>query len=104
MYLDSMTKGELRALIIDTVKEALSSQRDTIEQTLKVTEEGLATVKQVCTHFQISKPTLYNWLKKGIIAKYKAGNGTRFKISEITKAMREYPSLFRSGYLDRRSN
>ena len=94
MYLENMTKGELKAFIFDTIKEAINSNRESIEQALKVNKDELSTVKEVCSYFKISKPTLYNWLNKGVIQKHKIGNGTRLKISEIEHEIKMKPYLF----------
>jgi len=41
------------------------------------------TPEQTCALFQISKPTFYRLVKKGILDVYKVGNGTRVKRNSI---------------------
>lgn len=43
----------------------------------------MLTVEQVCDYLQISKTTIYRWVKAGQIRFYKAGAKLRFKKEDI---------------------
>lgn len=45
------------------------------------------TVKEVMEMFQVTKPTVYSWVKKNIIKAEKIGNRTLFKLEELQKAL-----------------
>lgn len=41
------------------------------------------TITEFCTHFQISKPTLYEWIKAGKITPVKIGRRVFFKRKDV---------------------
>ncbi len=58
-------------------------------------EEGVAAApkllkaKEVCELFQISKPTLYEWMQKGQLTSVKIGSRRFFLASDVGEAIRK---------------
>ena len=51
--------------------------------TLPPTTETYLTTDQVCEMLTVSRVTLWNWQKAGIINSFKVGNLKRYKLSSI---------------------
>ena len=49
--------------------------------------EPWVSVKQAAKHLNVSKETIYNWIKQKKIPVYKIGRLWKFKISEIDKTL-----------------
>ena len=47
------------------------------------------TVKDVSTLFKITKPTLYNWITKGLLTRHRIGSRVYFIKSEVDVALVE---------------
>jgi excisionase family DNA binding protein len=51
-------------------------------------KSGRETPRQVAEHFSVTVPTVFNWLKQGIIpAKIAVGRVYRFDIEEVEEAL-----------------
>lgn len=52
------------------------------------TQSGRATPRQVAEHLSVTVPTVFNWLKQGIIpAKIAVGRVYRFDLDEVEAAL-----------------
>lgn len=61
--------------------------RDEITQLNRNETEDLIKAKDVCDYLQVSKVTLYKWLKQGKVTGYYLGSRLFFKKSEIKNAL-----------------
>ena len=52
-----------------------------------VQQEKAYTIREFCNRFQISKPTLYEWIKMGKISPVKIGRRVFFKKSDVEALM-----------------
>lgn len=43
--------------------------------------------KEVAAFFSVSVPTIHDWINKGVLTAYKAGNRTYFKRAEVAATM-----------------
>ena len=72
--------------VIDTRLEAIETSlkvlADRKPEPKKPTEKYL-TVDEVCELFSVSRVTLWNWDRKGIITPVRIGSLKRYKLSEI---------------------
>lgn len=76
-FWDKMTK------VVEKVVEAkLSATGAPIPQNL-LPEKALLKATEVCTIFQVSKPTLYEWLKQNKIASFKIRSRRYFARQDI---------------------
>ena len=57
--------------------------------TLPPSTETYLTTEQVCEMLSVSRVTLWNWQKSGIIKSFKVGNLKRYKLSTIEKLGQE---------------
>ena len=48
----------------------------------------LLTIKEVCGLFQVSRQTLHNWTKAGLIKAYKVVRKVYYKAAEIEEALK----------------
>ncbi|MEM4260946.1 MAG: helix-turn-helix domain-containing protein [Candidatus Woesearchaeota archaeon] len=48
---------------------------------------GLMTIKDLCEYFQITRQTLYNWTKGGLIKAYRVARKVYYKPNEVEEAM-----------------
>ena len=55
----------------------------------KPTTLEFLTIKEVCQILKVSKVTVHNWTKQGILKPYKIGNQTRFKRLEVLDALEQ---------------
>lgn len=67
--------------LIEDVKNIIDIAINNIKENQKTPD--YLTREQVAKYFNISLPTVHNWMKAGILKPYKIGNQTRFKQHEI---------------------
>lgn len=51
--------------------------------------EPWVNLEQVADHLTVSKDTIRNWIKEGLLPAYKVGNMYKFKLSEVDQWVRE---------------
>lgn len=81
-----ITPDEFRNIIINDVKEELSSIAKHLNPLRKPKEEYF-TRKEVAKMFKISLPTISDWNKKGILNPLRIGNLIRYKKSDLEDAL-----------------
>ncbi|MEM7654524.1 MAG: helix-turn-helix domain-containing protein [Bacteroidota bacterium] len=52
-----------------------------------VPETELVTIDWVADFLQVSRPTVFDWINKGWLKRYKIGNATRLKRHEVENAL-----------------
>ena len=70
--------NKLRILIVEVLEE-----REQNVESLGVQKPQLLKVYEVCKLFQISKPTLYDWMRKGQLRSIKIESRRFFLASDI---------------------
>jgi hypothetical protein len=79
---------DLRKLIREEFTKAIQELKD-LKQHAKPLDIG-----QVAERYAVSKATIHNWIKQGIVTGFKQGKGRFFHMEELEK------NLTRYGYLD----
>lgn len=51
--------------------------------------EPWVSLEQVADHLTVSKDTIRNWIKKGLLPAYRVGKMYKFKLSEVDQWVRE---------------
>ena len=74
--------------VVEKVVEAKLTTATTSNPTL-IPEKALLKASEVCTIFQISKPTLYEWLKQNKIASFKIQSRRYFSRQDIEDIIRQ---------------
>ncbi len=77
----SISVEELTSLIQQCIKDELA-ELDTQKESSSVRDE-LVTIDDVVRMFRISKVTLHDWKKKGILPYYRISRRVYFKLSEM---------------------
>ncbi len=89
-FWDKMTK------VVEKVVEAkLSTATAQISNTL-LPEKALLKATEVCQIFQVSKPTLYEWLKQNKIASFKIRSRRYFSREDIEAIIRQNSAQVKS--------
>ncbi len=50
--------------------------------------EGWVDQKAAAEHLKISRRTLYDWMRKGVIPHVRLGRGVRFRLSDVDETMK----------------
>lgn len=71
--------------IVSKVKESLLTD---LEKTFKENEpKRYLSADEVCQRFGVSKPTIHEWRKRGILIPHKLGSRVYYRLDEIENAM-----------------
>ena len=89
-FWDKMTK------VVEKVVEAKLTILSTRPPVKLLPEKPLLKAAEVCTIFQVSKPTLYEWLKQNKIASFKIRSRRYFSREDIEAIIRQNSSQTRS--------
>jgi len=52
--------------------------QERIMEAVQPPEKGWYSIKEACDYLEISQPTIFRWMKDGLLSFYKVGGGTRF--------------------------
>ena len=77
--------NDLKTILRETFAEGIQSAGIRNEEPDKV-----LTVAEVLTEFKITKPTLYNLRKKGIIPFFNRGKNVRFSRRDVLNALKNH--------------
>ena len=78
-----VSPDQLAELISESLQARIDDLIKSNNNTPHKESETFLTRKETAQFFQISLYTVHDWMKKGIIKPYKAGNRTYFKESEL---------------------
>jgi hypothetical protein len=77
--------------LADLISESVNAQIKDLflssEQSPPKRDETFLTRKETALFFNISLYTIHDWMRKGIIKPYKAGNRTYFKKAELIEVL-----------------
>ena len=77
-------KSELKAFLVDCIK---SAQADTTKP------DDILTVAETCRLCKVTRPTLRNWTRQGLIKGFKVNNGRwKYKRADVMAFMQEQRS------------
>ena len=75
--------------VVEKVVEAKLTRANTPIASSLIPERPLLKASEVCTIFQVSKPTLYEWLKQNKIASFKIQSRRYFARQDIEAIIRQ---------------
>lgn len=78
---------ELRTLIKSAVTEALAGHQSSQQQ--QPEPEELLRVNQLAEFLHVSKVTIHNWKRKGLIPFHRLSNKVFFKKSEVISSLKK---------------
>jgi excisionase family DNA binding protein len=87
IILSGLSLEQLRQLIVETFKEL--EQLKQKEEVLRVSTKSYLSRKEVSQIFQVSLPTLRQYVKKGFIQSHRIGRRILFKSNEVELALTE---------------
>ncbi|HTE01713.1 MAG TPA: helix-turn-helix domain-containing protein [Mucilaginibacter sp.] len=87
---------DLRNLIKEEFAKAIQELKG-LKQHTKPLDIG-----QVAERYAVSKATIHNWIKQGIVTGFKQGKGRFFHMEELEENLTKYRYLDPKGLLDRR--
>jgi excisionase family DNA binding protein len=92
-----MEKAEFKALFKESLIDALKDidLKEFLQKGIdEMPKKENATVAETAKYFKVTRQTIYNWVNKGIVTKYKIGGRSLFKISDIEEKMKKQPYIF----------
>jgi hypothetical protein len=89
IQLIQVSPQQLADLISESVNARIKDLFSKREQTPHPESETFLTRKETAQFFQISLYTVHDWMNKGIIKPYKAGNRTYFKREELIEVLNQ---------------
>ena len=87
ILLYNITPEELKDMIVKDLKIELKSTLS------KVNEPEFYTVKEASNLLNVSKLTIYNYIKKGTLKAFKIGRKYQIKKSDLNETLKEVKSL-----------
>lgn len=81
-FFTSISSEELKELIQDCINLELKKISNLSQE-----PSDLIKAKEACEFLQVSKVTLYNWMKDGLISGYYLGSRLYFKKSEFVESL-----------------
>lgn len=83
---------ERLTIVIEKVLEAKLRTPTNQKPTDHLPDKALLKVSEVCQIFQVSKPTLYGWMKEGRLKSFKVRSRRYFSRVDIETVIRQNPS------------
>ncbi|HEX8333917.1 MAG TPA: helix-turn-helix domain-containing protein [Segetibacter sp.] len=78
----------LRIILREEITKTAKEKPDTTTfQTEGLTYKPLLKISEVCSYFQISRPTIYDWIKHGKLKPYKIRRSVYFLWNDIQQLM-----------------
>lgn len=85
-FWDKMTK------VVEKVVEAKLSAQTASKATDHLPDKALLKASEVCQIFQVSKPTLYGWMKEDRLKSFKIRSRRYFSRADIEAVIRQIPT------------
>jgi len=98
-YVQALTVNQFKNLLQETLRSLLDGIKKELEESSKE-ESHLVNIKVVMEKLQVTKPTIYNWIKKGIIRPQKIGGKVLFDLPVILNSMKMHDCKLRRGTRD----
>lgn len=78
---------EPTALISQIAEQVKTELLKDLQNSIKGNSHRYLSTNEVCEEFGITKPTIYDWKKRGILKAYKLGARVYYRFDEIENAM-----------------
>lgn len=78
----------MRAIIREEIRSTNTAQNNRgLEKVEGLTYKPLLKIGEVCALFQVSRPTIYNWIKHGQLRQYKIRRSVYFLWNDIQQLL-----------------
>ncbi len=98
-YVSTLTVDELNELLQKSFTTFLKELQTEVKEN-SIEESNLVNIKVVMEKLKVTKPTVYNWIKKGYIKPQKIGGKVLFDLPVILKSLKMYDHRLRRGVTD----
>lgn len=78
---------EPTAFISEIANKVKTELLHDLEKSITSSKPRYLTANQVCEEFGITKPTIYDWKRRGILKSHKLGSRVYYRFDEIENAM-----------------
>src|SRR5665647_1724047 len=95
-YVSYMTIDDFKILLQESLKSLLNDVKKEIQESAQE-KSDLVNIKVVMEKLQVTKPTIYNWIKKGIIKPQKIGGKVLFDLRDILYSIKINGNQFGNG-------
>jgi excisionase family DNA binding protein len=96
MFLN-LSPEEFQNRVENAVIQALTKYADELlVKKIETPKKGLVKIEELLSTLKVTKPTIYNWIKRGLIKPRKMGNRTLFDLEEVFVELKYNPSKFRN--------
>jgi excisionase family DNA binding protein len=85
LILSTVPLDQLRSIILETVNTAFQSQKNS---EIRQEEDPFLKIHEVCKMLQVSRVTIHNWKKQGILPFHRISRKIYFKKSEVVAALK----------------
>ena len=92
-YSEEELEAKVKTWFREVVKEIEERQEAIPESSL---DEKPMTISEVCQFFGKSRPTIYDWMKKGILKYYKVSSRTYFLRKDLFEALKSFEGTRRA--------
>ena len=96
MHLQTLTIDQFKTVLQESFKSFLNQMKSELQEVSKE-ESNLVNIKVVMEKLQVTKPTIYNWIKKDIIKSQKIGGKVLFDLAVILKDIKSNDLKFGRG-------
>jgi len=80
--------NQIRAIIREEVNKVTYNKADTdVMKVEGLTQKPLLRMNEICTFFQVSKPTIYSWIDHGDLKPYRIRRNVYFLWHDIEKLL-----------------
>jgi len=93
-HINTLTIEQFNKLLNESFKSFFKDMKSEIEANANQ-ESNLVNIKTVMEKLQVTKPTIYNWIKKGYIKPQKMGGKVLFDLPVILKSLKMYDHMRR---------
>ncbi|SFF11945.1 helix-turn-helix domain-containing protein [Spirosoma endophyticum] len=86
-YLIQVEEGDLESLFDRCLEKAQRKRATSIPVSIKQEADEAITPEETAQLLKVSKVTVWDWTKRGILKKYTIGNQVRYMRSEVMGAL-----------------
>jgi hypothetical protein len=96
MILLNLTPDEFDNRVENILIQALTKYGESLLKKIEPPKNDLVKIDVLLSTFQVSKQTVFNWAKRGLIKPRKIGRRTLYELNEILAQMNSNPAKFKT--------
>lgn len=82
--------NDLEKHLVETVRKCIKEEVEKLLQVYVDDKSPLLTIQELSVKLKVTKATIHNYLKKGLINGEKMGKNRYFKMAEVNEALKKY--------------